>query len=378
MSRLAISEQTKRKLWAESMGKCMNPDCEQELFLEKWDIIELAHIVPYADTKDNSFENLIVLCPNCHTNFDKNHKYSKDQVKDWKQRRQEDRDEFFSQEFQSFDELEEKIKPLLIRNKIIYENYYLEEKKELWEKFEPQILINNHKIKWLLNKNMHLLQTNKEWESNQTIINELIQHIDEFEVTRGNTEKERAVLFPEKVNSIFWVEPIKEQEIMLQSLASLECFIQKLKQNGGLIGVDLISQDPKITYTKNKTTIELYLKDTPRLRQEYYNYQCFRESWVRIKWFLLLLQYMKNNNIEFWRQDETQLSVIQVNSRSLIFLSKYLLSRADIIALFPKPQTIIVNINTWDTISKEAYEFAKEIEIDLRNQKDFFTKIRTI
>gem|GEM_PF-6585702 len=35
MSRLAISEQTKRKLWAESMGKCMNPDCEQELFLEK-------------------------------------------------------------------------------------------------------------------------------------------------------------------------------------------------------------------------------------------------------------------------------------------------------------------------------------------------------
>jgi|GEM_PF-3581188 HNH endonuclease len=65
---------------------------------------------------------------------------------------------------------------------------------------------------------------------------------------------------------------------MLQSLASLECFIQKLKQNGGLIGVDLISQDPKITYTKNKTTIELYLKDTPRLRQEYYNYQCFRES----------------------------------------------------------------------------------------------------
>lgn len=378
MSRLAISEQTKRKLWAESMGKCMNPDCEQELFLEKWDIIELAHIVPYADTKDNSFENLIVLCPNCHTNFDKNHKYSKDQVKDWKQRRQEDRDEFFSQEFQSFDELEEKIKPLLIRNKIIYENYYLEEKKELWEKFEPQILINNHKIKLLLNKNMHLLQTNKEWESNQTIINELIQHIDEFEVTRGNKEKERAVLFPEKVNSIFWVAPIKEQEIMLQSLASLECFIQKLKQNGSLIDVDLISQDPKITYTKNKTTIVLYLRDTPKLRQEYYNYQCLRKAWVRIKSFLFFLQYMKNNNIEFWRQDKTQLSVIQVNSRSLIFLSKYLLSRADIIALYPKAQTIIVNIDTWNTISKEAYEFAKKIGIDLRNQEDFFTKIHTI
>ena len=193
MSRLTISEQTKRKLWAESMGKCMNPRCQKELFPENWDLIEIAHIVPYADTQDNSFENLIILCPNCHTNFDKNHQYSKDEVKSWKEIRKQELDQLFLQEFQSFDQLEAKIKPLLITNKLIYEKYYLGEKKELWEKFEPQILINNHKIKWLLNKNMHLLQSNKEWESSQTIINELIQHIDEFEVTRGNKEKERAV-----------------------------------------------------------------------------------------------------------------------------------------------------------------------------------------
>jgi hypothetical protein len=32
--------------------------------------VEIAHIVPYAKKKDNSFENLIALCPTCHTRFD--------------------------------------------------------------------------------------------------------------------------------------------------------------------------------------------------------------------------------------------------------------------------------------------------------------------
>lgn len=32
MSREPISENVKRKLYAESMGRCMNPDCQDELF----------------------------------------------------------------------------------------------------------------------------------------------------------------------------------------------------------------------------------------------------------------------------------------------------------------------------------------------------------
>lgn len=62
-----IDEYTKRKLYAESMGRCMNPDCKIELFAENGDIIEKAHIDPYCETADNSFENLVLLCPNCHT-----------------------------------------------------------------------------------------------------------------------------------------------------------------------------------------------------------------------------------------------------------------------------------------------------------------------
>ena len=66
MDRTTISENVKRRLYAESMGRCMNPDCKKELFSELGDIIEKAHIRPYCATADNSFENLIVLCPNCH------------------------------------------------------------------------------------------------------------------------------------------------------------------------------------------------------------------------------------------------------------------------------------------------------------------------
>lgn len=46
MSRESISEDVKRKLYAESMGRCMNPSCQRELFRKDGDIIEKAHILP--------------------------------------------------------------------------------------------------------------------------------------------------------------------------------------------------------------------------------------------------------------------------------------------------------------------------------------------
>ena len=71
MSRQGIPVNVERRLLAESMGRCMNPDCKEELFINNSDIIERAHIMPYYETEDNSFDNLIVLCPNCHKKFDK-------------------------------------------------------------------------------------------------------------------------------------------------------------------------------------------------------------------------------------------------------------------------------------------------------------------
>ena len=43
--------------------RCAIPAC-------RFPITENAHIVSWADSKKHSYENLIALCPNCHTLFD--------------------------------------------------------------------------------------------------------------------------------------------------------------------------------------------------------------------------------------------------------------------------------------------------------------------
>ena len=44
MSRIKIDKVVERKLYAESMGRCMNPECQVELFINDGDMIEKAHI----------------------------------------------------------------------------------------------------------------------------------------------------------------------------------------------------------------------------------------------------------------------------------------------------------------------------------------------
>ena len=121
-----IAENVLRRLYAESMGRCMNPACQQNLFSENGDIIEKAHIVPYCKTAENTFENLIILCPNCHTNFDKNRTFSCEEVLSWKRNRKEEVERVFSKKFLNFDELKNEVCPILEENKTIYEKYYPE------------------------------------------------------------------------------------------------------------------------------------------------------------------------------------------------------------------------------------------------------------
>lgn len=46
---------------------------------------EIAHIRPWADEKDHEFENLIALCPNCHTRFDQKKEIDRKSVEMYKQ-----------------------------------------------------------------------------------------------------------------------------------------------------------------------------------------------------------------------------------------------------------------------------------------------------
>lgn len=82
-----IPNETKLRLFSEAAGHCQRPECLRPLFPAEMGgdrhIAEMAHVIPHGDagprheekpTGDfevDTFENLILLCPTCHTIVDK-------------------------------------------------------------------------------------------------------------------------------------------------------------------------------------------------------------------------------------------------------------------------------------------------------------------
>jgi hypothetical protein len=64
MERPSIPAELKRKILVEAGHRCAIPTCRATT-------TEIAHIEPWSKVKEHRYENLIVLCPNCHTRFDK-------------------------------------------------------------------------------------------------------------------------------------------------------------------------------------------------------------------------------------------------------------------------------------------------------------------
>lgn len=96
-----ISAETKLRLFSEAAGHCQRPDCLRSLFPVEMGgdrhIAEMAHVIPYGDAgprqherpdggfEINAFENLILLCPSCHTIVDKDPDgYSRSTLLGWK------------------------------------------------------------------------------------------------------------------------------------------------------------------------------------------------------------------------------------------------------------------------------------------------------
>ncbi|SIT75473.1 HNH endonuclease [Edaphobacillus lindanitolerans] len=379
MSR-SISANVERRIYAESMGRCMNPECKVELFKENGDIMEKAHIIPYYDTKDNSFENLIILCPNCHTNFDKNNAFNIDEVNEWKVRRKAEFDSFFSEKFNSFEELRESVVPLLLDNKYIFENYYLEDTRDLWDIFEGKILSNNRMLKIILVKNFNLIQSNSSDDfSNQAVVKKFILHIDEFEATRVNKEKTRRVLFPKEINSLFGIEPLEGR--FLPSVESVESLIEVFENNKQLEDIVLGVDHPYIQVKKNGVSERIYLNDTPRLRQIYNDNNCFRKVNVRFESLNYALKVIKSRGLKFDFEDFNNLKEVNVNGVKIVFVYEYCLSKVKLSQLTPKEKCVILNLHNWNgesCISTEAYELAREMKVKLLTMDRFYGYINSI
>jgi len=375
-----ISASVERRIYAESMGRCMNPECKVELFKESGDIMEKAHIIPYRDTKDNSFENLIILCPNCHTNFDKNGAFSVEDVKTWKRIREDEFESFFSKEYDTFEDLKSEIVPLLLHNQAIFENYYLEAKRELWDISEGKILSNNRILRSILKQNSKLIQNHSEKSySNLAIVQKFLLHIDEFEATRLSKEKLRHVLFPVEINSLFGIEPLKGS--FLPSVESIESLIAILQDNGQFETIVLGVDNPYIQIKKDSISEKIYLNDTPRLRQMYYDYNCFRQVNVRFDSLNFALKVIKSRGLRFDFLDTNNLKEIIVNGVKIVFIYEYCLSKVKLFQLSPEEKCVILNLHNWNgasCISAEAYELAKEMKVKLLTMDEFYGYINSI
>lgn len=380
MARKPIPDNIKRKLWAESIGRCLNPDCQIELFNLDGDIAEQAHIVPYSETQDNSFENLIMLCPNCHTKFDKNGNFDINDVKSWKDKRQAEIEQYFSKKFKNFEELKKNIVPLLIENQDIYKNYFLGENKKLWEKFEGKILANNEKLKKMLEANLTLIQDNNNPDySNRTIVRDFIAHVNEFEITRNEEEKNRKILFPKEINSIFGIEPI--QDNLIQSTESLEDLIEKLKNKGEFYSLELGIERPYIALQKEGNIEKIYLKDTPRLRQLYYDNHSFKTQKVRLESLNFAMKYIRSRNIPFSYPNESKVSEIFVKKNKILFIYEYCLSKSFLVQTLPEEGSVIVNLHNWNgeaCISSEAHELAQRLNVTLLSMDGFYVFINKL
>ncbi len=367
MSREKIPEKVLRRLYAESMGKCMNPECQTDLFVFDGDIIERAHLIPYCKTADNSFDNLVLLCPNCHTNFDKNHAYDVEEIRRWKAMRKADIDRWFGKKFNTFEEMKQAVHPILSENKTFYEQYYLGDNKELWDGVEAKILSNNRALRVILENNLGLLQSHKKKEySNLEVVRVYLAHLDEFELTRSNEEKNRKILFPVKINSIFGIAPV--EDTLLPSTESLEALICALKNTGNLFDIVLGTLDPHIILKNNHKNEIIYLKDTPKVRQLYHDYKCFRTVGVRLDSLNYALRYLRKRKVPFKFNRVDNLRELSINGHEVIFVYEYCLSKASLIELSPPADSIVVNLHNWNDescISKEAYAFSEKIGVTL-------------
>ena len=221
---MSISPKTKRLLLARSGGYCQNPECNSDLypFFEDGtvtNIKELGHIIaqkengPRGESTEpfnnrDEYKNIIVLCPTCHTQIDKNpDKYSVTLLSKWKVDHEESiKSNFHVPKYERRSVLRPIIQKLLNENKVIFKQYGPHSKfaknspqseaSQMWEAKSIETLIpNNRKIYELLNKNYSLLN-----DSEHETLAQFKLHKEGFQYNKLSGEKNSTVpLLPKNI-----------------------------------------------------------------------------------------------------------------------------------------------------------------------------------
>jgi hypothetical protein len=215
---------TQRRLFAASAGYCQNPECSNVLFIDvagtSIHIAEMAHIASASDGGPRSnpglskeergvFENLVMLCANCHTKVDKAPaSYPDNLVVGWKRQHATKLKAVFGvTQFSDRPDAREAVTPLLSENRAIFERYgpHIDSAKnpesgaaEQWKrKMLTRILPNSQRLLALLDANRHLLR-----ESELSMVEAFRQHIDDLEAFHIEGIREDATRFPVELQEI--------------------------------------------------------------------------------------------------------------------------------------------------------------------------------
>jgi len=223
--RINPSTITRLRLFADSGGYCSNPGCLSEIFVDLGSLTihvgEIAHVIsaggfgPRSDSETtpeqrSQYENLILLCPRCHTIIDKaEENYHVDLLLSWKRdHKQVIDDAFGARSYESRQGVRNVLEPLLSENLFIFQEYgpMTEERfnpestmPAKWlRKIRTKIIPNNRKILSLCNANRCQLTPEE-----QTMFEAFRQHVDDFEAKHLAGVEENGRQFPEGFATMF-------------------------------------------------------------------------------------------------------------------------------------------------------------------------------
>ena len=102
---------------------------------------------------------------------------------------------------------------------------------------------------------------------------------------------------------------------------------------------------------------------------------------VRLESLNFALKYLRSREIDFSYVNSTSLREIIIKNVTVVFVYEYCLSKAFLMSMSPKPQSIIVNLHNWNgksCISKEAVALADTFEVTLLTLEDFYRYVNVI
>ena len=216
---------TVRRLFASSGGFCQNPQCLQPLFVDAGDknitIGELAHIfsaidngprtnADLTDEQRGHFDNIILLCANCHTTIDKAEEHFTDEIiRSWKNGHIDKINATFGvKTYDNRESVRQELEKYFRENNTIFVTYGPTQENsvdpenpnaEVWlRKVQSHILPNNRKVQRLVEQNYHLMS-----EAEKNVFSKLCVHIDDFESKHLGLTDANGSRFPEAASELF-------------------------------------------------------------------------------------------------------------------------------------------------------------------------------